>query len=151
MEDLVNALVSNTRDKEAMTDRFKKTLSYTVFNIISNLFPREEVNKIPADKRNEVLTYAFLKCLPENERESFKTFLLSNLDNSFIELLIKENRERLNIYERRVDEVQSHLIDLYTSHIDGPPTGSYRNMYQPPVITRTIPPGDETLNPSPDD
>ena len=145
MEDLVNSLVSSARDKEAMADRFKKTLSYTIFNILANLFPREEVNKIPADKRNEVLTYAFLKCLPENEREAFKLFIHNNLDNSFIELLIKENREHLHKYENRVYETQAHLIDLYTSHIDGPPRGS---RYQTPVITRAIPPGDETLNPS---
>jgi hypothetical protein len=150
MEDLVNSLSNSLKNKGRIGDRFKEKLSDIVFESIANLFSKEELDKIPADKRNEILTYSFLKALPANEKKIFESFIVDNLSDSFTKAATERNYQLLQQLEKELQNFRNNLYNLYINSYE--PQPERNNRTPPPIqIVRTIPPGDEELNPLPEE
>jgi hypothetical protein len=114
MEDLINSLVNSISDSSLMGDKFKKAffdMIFTenpqivpIFKIIADLFPKEEVDKIPADLYDVVLAESFLKVLPEKDRKDFN-FIVKN---TYMDKIVED------LYNRRIRELRKELQDLHS-------------------------------------
>lgn len=112
MDDLDESLIKSVEDRETIGDRFKNKLSNAVYDIIASLFPKEYVDKIPAETRHFTLTSAFLEVLPENQRETFSSFITDIFNSICMKVTLKNAQTKWETLKVKIKESEKRLDDL---------------------------------------
>ena len=127
MEDLIDSFALLMPDKESLGEKFKREFcdslftknpkTVSPFKVIAGFLPKEKVNEIPLDMREEALGNAFINALPEDERDNFKFIIYNSIINTN---LVKIKEGELKILKNEIEitsialrEIQNKLFSVF--------------------------------------